>query len=234
MKDREAIIAELERIAATGEDGRRYVRMCDACRVIGVTNDAVQYWEKKGYIKPLRIRVPSYLKFDGNGRLMRGAALRGRITAIPLDQLIDRVRRLRIAHPWTPADDELILQHLGYRSYEWLAEQIGCTVVAVKHHAYNVLRTNLKSNQGLYTTGEIARIVGKHLSTVVFWCKRSGLPHRRLPSGGGNHCYLIDPVDLLAWLKTRPVIAKRIKTQAMRHLEHLASCRFHEASGRAA
>lgn len=220
---RDNMIAQLNAAAVADSGGRQWVRRADAIRILGVSNACGQYWTRRRLVIPRRIIAPRAYKRDAADprRFARGSNPRGFVTVWPLYQAIERARRLRVARPWTPAEDDYLAEHVGEMDYQTIADQLGRTRGSVAKHAQE-MGFGMRSNTGLLTTGEVARLVGRSPEAVNHWCAR-GLPHER---AGGYHRYrLIEPVHLLRWLRTRPRIWHALHPKARQRLERLVEPR---------
>ncbi len=204
------IIDQLTAASVVAEDGRRLIRAATACRIIGVREGQRAQWERRGVIRARRYRV----------RPRCGASL-GVVVAWPLEDVIRavRTRQRYLARRWSPADDDYLLEHLGKVHERVIARKLGHSVAAVRKRAYQ-LGTNRRCNTGLLTTGQAAALCRRTRQAVRLWLDR-GLRYSRLP--GGHREKMIDPADLLKWLRAHPTIWQRLPEASQRALQRMVA-----------
>jgi hypothetical protein len=209
--DKQQIIDALTAAAKPASDGTLYIRACVACKIIGVGPGSQSMWERRGKIAPTRFRVPP-----------RQGASMGVVVAWPLDQVIWYVKQRIPASErvWSERDDNYLLESLGKLSLDAIARELGRTINAVQCRGYD-LGVNMHTNAGKLTTGDIAGLCRRTRQAVQLWCSRGDLRYTRLPMGRGDK--LIDPADLIAFLKRNPKIYNGLPDASRRRLERMTT-----------
>jgi hypothetical protein len=206
--DSDQIIQELRRVAVRDKDGRLFVRFCVAVKLIGCKAPAVQTWEARGLIHPLRFSVPR-----------SPAAPMGRVVALPLDELLVCVRRYtrRADVAWTALEDQVLERWVGLRPLESIARSLGRSPAAVQIRMTKLGMRQLEV-QGWWSPADIARVAGRTSSAVRMWCRVWDLPCRRLPR------VAINPAQFVVWIEQQPRIWRLLSEPAKRRVEQLRAC----------
>ena len=204
------IIAELTAAAKPSSTGELYLRPAQACKIIGATIAQTTRWERSGKIKPLRFKVTP-----------RRGASRGVVVAWPLPQVIACARAFRPMRErcWSDQDQEYLLEQVGRKPMRDIAKHLGRSLNAVQMRCRELGITR-RTNQGLMTTGEVAGVCRRTRAAVNLWCTKEGLKYRRLSDGHRDK--MIDPEDLAAFLKSRPLLWSRLPEAARRSVERMA------------
>lgn len=207
MNDTQQIIGQLTRKAAP-INGVMYIGAGVAVRILGLSRETRKNWQRSGRIKH------RYLKVKPSQRVPSG-----RISIWPLHQVIRIVKephhRPLTWHRWTPQDVDYLVQHYGAKSPDEIARRIGVTRRAVLHKAKQ-LGVNMIGNNGMWTTGQVAQLLGVKRETVSRWCRKHSAPHVRLATQQRHT--VIDLNDLSRWLMTNPAINRRLPDRAMERL----------------
>ncbi len=207
---KQKIIDALKAAAKPSSTGELYLRPTQACKIIGATYAQITRWERDGKIKPLRFRVTP----------RRGASM-GIVVAWPLPQVIACAKTFRPMRErcWSDQDQEYLLDQVGRKPMRDIAKHLGRSINAVQMRCRE-LGISRRTNQGLMTTGETASVCRRTRQAVNLWCMREGLKFRRLSDGHRDK--MINPVDLAAFLKARPLLWSRLPEAARRTVERMA------------
>ena len=194
------------RAAAVTIDGRLYVRAAEAMRILRVGLGHRWRFQRDGRVTPLRVPC----------RPRQGASL-GIECYWPAAQVALiwwRRHRQRAHRPWSSAEDDYLLEHAGLEPLPGVARHLGRSSGACQARLY-ALGMTVRSNQGLLSTGEVARLCRRARTSVQNWIAR-GLRCRRINTTRGDH--LIDRKDLVAFLRNEPDILAGIDPFTRRKL----------------
>ena len=197
------------RQASVEHDGERFIRASVAARIIGIGPGMQTRWIKDGHVVPRRFQVPRGRK-----------APRGIVTAWPLNQTIERARAYRpqSERSWSEQEIDELAESIGTLRIEKIAQRLGRSVGAVRDKMME-LGINQRNAQGFMTTGQIAKLCGVSREAVQQWCLRSSPPLKFRRSPAQDRVKLIDPEDLVAFLRQHPAILNKKSWTIQRRIE---------------
>jgi len=194
--------------AAVEVHGERLIRACVAARIIGCAAGMQTTWINNGRITPSRARVTPSQRNPS-----------GWVTGWPLAQAINcGLSHHRMSRPWTEEDEDQLMEMLGTRPIEEVAELLDRSVCAVRER-YRQLGVTETDAQGLMTVGVAASLCGVAPVTVRKWCtdRVPRLHHTRLPSRRRNYMISIDALG--AFFRRHPDKFDRLSMSAQRRIE---------------
>lgn len=102
---------------------------------------------------------------------------------------------------WTDEEVEFLKENVGKYKLPTLASMLGRTEVSVLSKMKRLGISNTKEHIGLYTIGELARLLDVDRKTVQGWVERHGLRVVRKVTRFKKHFYFVDTKDFWDWAK---------------------------------
>lgn len=80
---------------------------------------------------------------------------------------------------WTQEDEAFLDDNYGYKSLDWLCEQLGRTPYAIKNKAVRLGLGRWYNRLEIVTVNELANALNTQYQTVILWSEKYGLPKRK-------------------------------------------------------
>lgn len=117
---------------------------------------------------------------------------------------------------WGDDEDAYLLEHAGKQTLGEIGKHLGRSANACKCRLRS-LGVNSRTNQGMWTAGDIANLAGRSRKSVFRWCRQHGLTPSVWSKGVG-HYHLFEPENVRRWFLRTPRVLRTLDERAQRRL----------------
>lgn len=103
---------------------------------------------------------------------------------------------------WNNEEIEYLKEHIGFRKISIIAQNMGRSYESVRIKMNRLGMSNTKSQTGLVTMGELAKLLKVERNTIKGWVERHGLSCMKKITRNSKRFYLIHPSDFWKWAET--------------------------------
>ena len=100
---------------------------------------------------------------------------------------------------WNTEEIEYLKEHIGAHKLAIIASNMGRSYESVRIKMNRLGMSNTKSQTGLVTMGELAKLLKVERNTVKGWVERHGLPCMKKVTRNSKRFYFIHPSDFWKW-----------------------------------
>ncbi|WP_100332356.1 Myb-like DNA-binding domain-containing protein [Bacillus xiapuensis] len=124
---------------------------------------------------------------------------------------------MELRKEWNTEEVEYLKENVGFHNLAKMADKLGRSFESVRIKMHRIGLSNTKSQTGLITAGELAKILQVDRNTVKWWMKKYGLPCKKKVTRKSKQFYFIDPRTFWEWASghKEKVVFSRIPPHAL-------------------